>query len=430
MSPDSVNRPISSRALRIAAIAALTLGASIVSAGIATRAANGRHVRDLTSEQALPVVSIADPQRGDRNSVLELPGRLQAYSTAPIYARVSGYLKAWKVDIGTPVRAGQLLAEIEAPDIDQQLAQAQADLMTARANARLATTTAARWAVLLKTHSVSQQDADTKNGDLEAKAAILKATQANVDRLQVMEGFKRIVAPFDGVVTARDTDVGALINAGSAQGPQLFVISDTHKLRLYVNVPQSEVGRVTSGTHAQITVPERPDRTFSAVVESSAHSVDPASGSTLVQLAVNNDAGELSPGAYANVRFDLPLSSTNLSVPASSVIFDHDGVRVAIVGSDNRVSLKPVTIARDLGDAVEISSGLSASDHVIDGPPDGIGNGDQVRIAPGSSGGKMLATAAAPKAPSTPRSATNELNSAPAQISAVTGAAAPAMVGQ
>jgi RND family efflux transporter MFP subunit len=430
MSPDPVNRPISSRALRIAAIAALTLGASIVSAGIATRAANARRVRELTSAQALPAVSIADPRPGERDSVLELPGRLQAYSTAPIYARVSGYLKDWKVDIGTPVRAGQLLAEIEAPDIDQQLAQAQADLMTARANAKLATTTAARWAVLFKTHSVSQQDVDTRNGDLDAKKAILKATQANVDRLQVMEGFKRIVAPFDGVVTARDTDVGALINAGSAQGPQLFVISDTHKLRLYVNVPQSEVGRVTSGTRAQITVPEQPNRTFSAIVEASAHSVDPASGSTLVQLAVNNDAGELSPGAYANVRFDLPFSSTNLSVPASSVIFDHDGVRVAIVGSDNRVTLKPVTIARDLGDAVEISSGLSVSDRVIDGPPDGIANGDQIRVASGSSGGKMLATDETSKAPSPPQSTTNELNSSPPQSSVATDAAAPATVGQ
>jgi RND family efflux transporter MFP subunit len=398
MSPDPVNRPITSRALRVTAVAAVAIAAIIVIVGITTRAASARRLRELTAVQALPVVSLADPRRGDHDSILALPGRLQAYSTAPIYARVSGYLKDWKVDIGSPVRAGELLAEIEAPDIDQQLAQAKADLMTARANARLATTTAARWAVLRKTNSVSLQDADMKNGDLDAKEAILKATEANVDRLQVMEGFKRIVAPFNGVVTARTTDVGALINAGSGQGLELFVVSDTHKLRLYVNVPQTEVARVTPGTSAKITVPERPDRSFDAIVETSARSVDPASGSTLVQLAVNNDAGELFPGAYANVQFDLPLASTNLSVPASSLIFDHSGLRVAVVGSDNRVAFRSVSIARDLGDVVEISSGLSADDRLIDSPPDGIDTGDQVRLAPGSSG-KLMATTATVRPP-------------------------------
>jgi RND family efflux transporter MFP subunit len=399
MSPDPVNRPITSRALRVTAMAAAAIAAIIVIVGITTRAASARRLRELTAAQALPVVSLADPRRGDHDSVLELPGRLQAYSTALIYARVSGYLKDWKVDIGSPVRAGELLAEIEAPDIDQQLAQAKADLMTARANARLATTTAARWAVLRKTNSVSLQDADMKNGDLDAKEAILKATQANVDRLQVMEGFKRIVAPFNGVVTARTTDVGALINAGSGQGLELFVVSDTHKLRLYVNVPQTEVARVTPGTSAKITVPERPDRTFDAIVETSARSVDPASGSTLVQLAVNNDAGELFPGAYANVQFNLPLASTNLSVPASSLIFDHSGLRVAVVGSDNRVAFRSVSIARDLGDVVEISSGLAADDRLIDSPPDGIDTGDQVRLAPGSTSGKLMATTATVRPP-------------------------------
>jgi RND family efflux transporter MFP subunit len=393
MSPDPDIRPISRRALRFTAIVAVTIAVIVVVSGIVTRTSNREHVRQLTVAQAQPVVSVAEPQRGNGSYALELPGRLQAYYRAPIYARVSGYLKDWKVDIGGPVQAGELLAEIDAPDLDQQLAQGKADLMTAQANASLATTTAARWQLLLKTNSVSRQDVDMRNGDFAAKEAILKATQANLDRLRVMEGFKRIVAPFSGVVTARDTDVGALINAGSGQGFELFVVSDTHKLRLYVNIPQTYVARVTPGTNAQITVPERPGRTFTATVEASAQSVDPASGSTLVQLAVNNDAGELVPGAYANVHFDLPLASANLSVPASALIFDHNGVRVATVEPGNRVAFKPIAIARDMGDVIEIASGLSVGDRVIDSPPDGISNGDQVRIAPGSTNGEMLAEA-------------------------------------
>jgi RND family efflux transporter MFP subunit len=243
---------------------------------------------------------------------------------------------------------------------------------------------------------VSRQDVDMKNGDFAAKAAIVKATQANVQRLEVMEGFKKITAPFSGVVTQRTTDVGALINAGSAKGLELFVVSDTHKLRLYVSVPQNYAAQITPGIQAQMTVPERPGRTFTATVETSAQSVDAASGSTLVELAVDNQSGELVPGAFANVRFDLPPASASLSVPASALIFDSSGVRVATIGADNRVALKPVTIARDLGNVIEVSSGLAANDRIIDSPPDGIARGDQVRIAPGSTGGSMLAAASSP----------------------------------
>jgi RND family efflux transporter MFP subunit len=365
----------------------------VVGGGIATRASNSKHLRQETDAQAQPVVTVSLPARGSNSYAIDLPGRLEAYSRAPIYARVSGYLKDWHVDIGSPVQAGQLLADIEAPDLDQQLAQGQADLLTAQANAALASTTAVRWKVLFKTNSVSQQDVDAKNGDLAAKQAIAKATAANVDRLKVLEGFKRIVAPFSGTVTARFTDIGALINAGSGTGLELFVVSDTHKLRLYVNVPQNYAARVVPGTQAQLTVPERPSRTFTATVEASARSVDPASGSTLVQLGVDNEAGELVPGAYTSVHFNLPLPSANLSVPASALVFDHSGLQVAILGPDNRVIFKPVTVSRDLGDSVELSSGLTANDRVIDSPPDGIANGDAVRIGPGSTSGGMLADA-------------------------------------
>jgi len=396
MSPEPVVPTVSRRGLRIAALAGVAIAVLVVGGGIASRAANSKRLSQWTAANAQPVVTVTQPQPANGAAVLALPGRLEAYSRAPIYARVPGYLKSWQVDIGASVQAGQLLAEIEAPDLDQQLSQALADLLTARANAALAGTTAKRWQDLVKSDAVSLQDVDMKNGDLAAKTAIVKATKANVDRLEVMEGFKRITAPFDGIVTARATDVGALINAGSGKGLELFVISDTHKLRLYVSVPQNYAAQVTAGTQAQMTVPERPGRTFTATVETTSQSVDPSSGSTLVELAVDNASGQLVPGAFANVRFALPLTSASLSVPASALIFDSRGARVATLGADNRVVLEPVTIARDLGTVIEISSGLAATDRVIDSPPDGIGKGDQVRIAPGSTGGSMLAAASSP----------------------------------
>jgi RND family efflux transporter MFP subunit len=396
MSPEPSVRPVTRREMRIAAFVAIAIAVAIVGGGIAARASSSTQVRQWTDAQAQPVVTVTQPQSSGNASVLELPGRLEAYSRAPIYARVNGYVKDWKVDIGGQVQAGQLLAELEAPDVDQQLSQARADLLTAQANSALAGTTARRWQGLVKTDAVSLQEVDMKNGDFAAKQAIVKATQANVDRLEVMEGFKRIVAPFDGIVTARTTDVGALINAGSGKGLELFVVSDTQKLRLYVNVPQNYVAQIKPGANAKMTVPERPGQTFTATVEATARSVDPASGATLVQLAVDNQAGDLLPGAFANVHFDLRMAATNLSVPASALIFDSSGARVATLGSDNRVVIKPVTIARDLGGVVEISSGLAASDRIVDSAPDGIGQGDQVRIAPGSAGGGMLADTAVP----------------------------------
>ena len=395
MSPEPSIQPVSRRGLRIAALATSGVAVVIVGAGITSQAASSARLRQWTDANALPVVAVTQPQPGGAASILALPGRLEAYARAPIYARVNGYVKDWKVDIGGRVRAGQPLAELEAPDLDQQLSQAKADLLTAQANAALARTTAKRWQQLVKADAVSRQAVDMKNGDLAAKQAIVKATEANVDRLEVLEGFKRIVAPFDGIVTARATDVGALINAGSGKGLELFVVSNTERLRLYVNVPQNYVAEIAPGTQAHITVPERPGRTFTATVESTSQSIDPASGATLAQLAVDNTAGELLPGAFANVRFDLPRATSALSVRASALIVDSRGVRVATLGPDNRVALKTVVVARDLGNVIEISSGLAAHDRVIDSPPDGVSEGDQVRLAGGSRSGGMPASAVA-----------------------------------
>jgi RND family efflux transporter MFP subunit len=372
------------RGLKVAAAIAVLLGAGIVVQGVAMRAAENSRLKDWTEAQALPTVAVITPGNSANAHGLELPGRLEAFARAPIYARVSGYLKNWKYDIGAQVKAGTLLAELETPDLDQQLLQARADLGSAQANADLAQTTASRWQQVLKSGAVAKQDVDEKLGDLRAKQAMVRAAQANVERLVAMKNFARLTAPFDGVVTARNTDVGALINAGAstgATGQELFVISDTHKLRVYVNVPQSYVPSVAAGTKAQIRVPEHAGTTYTGVVESSAQSVNATSGTTLMQLSVDNPSGELLPGGYANVHLDLPASVSVLSVPASALIFDAKGLSVATVGADNRVTVKPVTIARDLGKTIEINSGIGAEDRVIENPPDGIATGAEVRVA-------------------------------------------------
>jgi RND family efflux transporter MFP subunit len=300
-----------------------------------------------------------------------------------LYARVSGYLKSWKVDIGAPVKAGELLAEIETPDLDQQILQAKADLVSAQANATLAASTAKRWTSMLTSNYVSRQDVDEKTGDLATKQALVKAAQANVDHMQALKGFTRIVAPFDGVITARQTDVGALINVGGGAGQELFVVSDTRKLRVYVSVPQNYVPSIPPGTKATITAPEHPGRTYMATVESSSQAVNATSGTTLMQLAVDNANGELLPGGFADVSLDLPRNGGSLNIPASALMFDKGGLRIATVGTDNKVVLKTVTIKRDLGKLIELGSGLATGDRVIESPPDGVADGDVVRIAEG-----------------------------------------------
>jgi RND family efflux transporter MFP subunit len=385
MSPKKAKTVLSRRGLRIAAIAAAAIAVIVIVQGITTRKMADARLSEWTEDQALPVVAVATPDTRGKQTVIDLPGRLEAYSQAQLYARVSGYIKEWKVDIGTPVKAGQLLAEIDAPDLDQQIMQAEAEVASAQANATLSKATLARGQTLIESGSASKQDIDQRTADAANKGGLVKSTQANLDRLRVLEKYKRITAPFDGLVTARATDVGALINAGSGGGPALFVVSDITKLRGYINVPQNYVPSIKVGTKAQITVPEYRGRTFPAVVEASAKSVDVASGTTRMLLVVDNPSGELMTGAFANVHLELPAPDTAINVPSSALIFDQSGLRIATVGVDDKVVLKTVTISRDLGRDVEIASGLSATDRVIASPPDGIAAGDQVRIA-GASG--------------------------------------------
>jgi RND family efflux transporter MFP subunit len=371
---------VSRRSLYTFAILAGTVAAIIVVMGLTTRRVADAKLREWTEQEAVPVVAVALPDTHGKSSNFDLPGRLEAYNQAKIYARVSGYLKDWKADIGTPVKAGDLLAEIDAPDLDQQIMEAEANLSSAKANATLAEATLQRGQKLIGSGAVSKQDLDQRAADAANREGLVRSAQANLDRLRVLEKYKRITAPFDGLVTARNTDLGALINAG-AGGPPLFVVSQTNQLRVYVNVPQSYVPNVRVGTKTQISVPEYPGRQFPATVEASAQAVDVASGTTRMLLVVDNAAGELMTGGFANVSFELPHPDVAINVPSSALIFDQSGLHVATVGSDNRIALKQVTIARDLGKEVEIGSGLSPEDRVVQSPPDGVANGDVVRLA-------------------------------------------------
>jgi RND family efflux transporter MFP subunit len=382
MSPESVPPAgkVSRRGLVIAGMGAALIATVVVVNGVWSRSASEARLREVTNVQSVPVVAVIKPNVGGNKSSLDLPGRLEAYARAPIYARVSGFLKAWYVDIGAQVKAGQLLAEIEAPDLDQQLLQARAALASAQAGETLAAVTAQRWQTLGGSNAVAKQTVDEKIGDLTVKQALTKAARANVDRLVVLADFKRVVAPFDGIVTTRNTDIGALINADSSAGLALFVVSDTQKLRLTVSVPQNFVPAVKLNTKVEITVPEYPSKVYAGVVEASARSVDPASGTTRMQVAVDNAGGELMPGAFATTRIQLPEDAQALSIPAGALIFGQAGLRVAVLDGNDKVKLLKVTIARDLGQTVEIGSGLARDDRVIESPPDGLSDGDPVRV--------------------------------------------------
>jgi RND family efflux transporter MFP subunit len=370
------------------------LAIGLVAHGMVSRAAQSARLRELTAAEALPTVAVVTPIRVASHATLELPGRLQAYIRAPIYARVPGYLQSWSHDIGSKVKAGQVLAVIETPDLDQQLRQARANLAVSKANAKLAQISAKRWQSLAGTDAVARQDVDQRTFTWNADIAQVKAAQAYVDLLVTEEGFKRLVAPFDGVVTARDTDIGDLINAGSAGGTELFEVSDTGKLRVYVDVPQNYVPSVPPGTRASISVPEHPGKTYRATVEASAQAVIPNTGTTLMELIVDNRAAELMPGDFASVRLQITGAHQVLSVPSSALIFNAQGLSVATVDAEDRVLLKPVAVERDQGATIQLSAGLTPDDLVIEDPPDGIRDGAEVHLARGAGVSDAMASRA------------------------------------
>ncbi len=382
---------LSPRRLRLAAVIGVLVFGSIAVIGTTTRIVQARNLHQWTDEQAIPTVLISEPENANGSAPLELPAQMDAFTNAPIYARTSGYLKSWAKDIGAPVKAGDVLGTIDTPDLDQQLLQAQADLATAKANATLAATTAKRWQVLRQTDpdSVSQQSVDQYNGDLAAKQAQVNASQANLDRLKALKSYAKLVAPFDGRVTARNTDVGALITADSSgTGTPLFTVSDTSKLRVYVRVPQVYAPAIHKGDDAELTVPEYPGKSFTAKVEADARAITPTSGTTLVQLLVDNPDGKLLPSSYASLKFKIGSGALGLRVPAEALIFDDKGLHVATLDASDHAHFKTVTIRRDYGKTIEIGSGLEANDRVIINPPDGLADGDEVRIAKNPQAGK------------------------------------------
>jgi RND family efflux transporter MFP subunit len=357
------------------------VAAAVVIQGLRVRSADNTQLKAVADQQSVRTVTIINPVVSPASPSMDLPGRIEAYSKAPLYSRISGYLKSWKADIGTPVKAGQVLAEIDTPDVDQQILQAKAELASTQANAALSENTAKRWQSLQTTNFVSAQAVEEKMGDLSVKQAVVNAAQANVNRLQALKNFSRITAPFDGVVTSRNTDVGALLNVGGAPGSELFVVSDVRRLRLYVQIPQNQVSAIRKGSVAKFSVPEKPGKVFTATVQSMAQAIQASSGSMLVQLAADNSHGELLPGGYAQVSFDMPAHTEHLNIPPSALIFTKTGVQVATVNADNKVVIKPVVVAKDHGVRIELMSGLESTDRVIENPPDGVMQGDLVKVA-------------------------------------------------
>ncbi|HWU68523.1 MAG TPA: efflux RND transporter periplasmic adaptor subunit [Stenotrophobium sp.] len=371
------------RAPGIARIGIIIAIVAVIAAawGIAHRLHAEAALRSAANRQTGISVEITHAIPAGAGDRLTLPGEVKAFADAPIYARTTGYLKSWRVDIGTRVKSGQLLAEIDTPEIDQQLAQAQADLASAEASNQLAQSTAARWQNLLATDSVSKQDADEKAGDALAKAALVKAARANVARLRQLQSFKRILAPFDGIITARNVDIGDLINPGSSSQRELFHIVSAKKLRIYVEVPQSSAPDIRVGMSAQLHFPEHPDQAFPAKVVSTADAIDPVSRTMRVQLQTDNSTGELLPGAYAEVRFQLPVNTTALRLPANTLLFHEQGIQAAIVDGSGHVAIRTLTLGRDFGKTVEVVSGITSDDAVIINPPDTIAPGDAVSIS-------------------------------------------------
>jgi RND family efflux transporter MFP subunit len=372
---------MSNKKIRRYAIVGLVVAIVLAVWGEVSRVVARSELAKENTEAAIPAVATITAEPSSADEQLVLPGTVQAFMEAPIYARTNGYLKSWNTDIGTPVTKGQLLAQIESPEIDQQLTQAQAELATARANEALSNSTNARWQGLLATQSVSKQDADEKSGDAAAKKAAADSAAANVARLRDLESFKRVVAPFSGVITARNTDVGALINAGQSSGTELFRIADTTKLRIYVRVPEAFAAATKPGIEAELRFTEHPNQTFLAKTMRTSNALDPTLRTLQVELELDNAKGELLPGSYAEVHFKLPANAATLRLPANTVLFRSAGLQVATLDSQQRIKLKSIVQGRDFGSSIEVLSGLAPHETVVVNPPDSITDGVQVRIA-------------------------------------------------
>lgn len=371
---------------RLYGVAAALVLALLVASGIYARSADHADEKAFARANSLPTVDLVQPQPAEAGEI-RLPGTLEANNQAAIHARASGFIARRFADIGDHVRAGETLAVLDAPEVEQQLAQAEADLRTAQANRALAETTAARWDALRAKDAVSQQETDEKRGQLAATSALASSARANVERLRATLEFTRVAAPFAGRVTSRNAEIGALVNAGSGAAAPLFTIADDRRLRLRVRVPQALSGRLIRGTKASLTVPEYPGETFAAVLARSAGAVDSASGTVLAEFAVDNAAQRLKPGGYAEVAIPVPPGTNAVTLPSSALIVTPNGTMVGLVDSEGEVALQPVTIGRDEGATVQIVSGLMPQARVIRTPPEALAQGDKVRIISAREGG-------------------------------------------
>ncbi len=372
--------PSSAGRLKLLGLVALVVAIVAVVWGVLSRESQTRQAQGWSDRQAAPTVAVITPTVSAGRRALSLPGDLAAENAAQIYARVSGYLKTWRLDIGAHAAAGELLATLDTPDLDQQVTQAQADLVSAQATRQLSATTARRWTDLLSSDAVSKQETDEKTGDLAVRTALVLASKANLDRLLALRAFSRITAPFAGVITARNANIGDLVNAGAGSQP-LFVVSDVSKIRVYVHVPQTLSAGLQPGVQAQLRLPEISGRTFPAAVVATSGAISGQSGTLLVELSAANPDGALKPGAYVQVDFDISGGLRTLNLPASALLFRKEGLQAAVLDHQDRVHLTRISVARDLGQQVEVASGVEVGDRIIDNPPDSIAEGEQVHVA-------------------------------------------------
>jgi RND family efflux transporter MFP subunit len=370
------------------------LGSVVVGYGFVDRAQSKQEVVQWTNTQAIPTVALAQLTPASPHQTLTLPGNIQPFNRAAIFARVNGYVKSWDHDIGSPVKSGQALATIDAPDLDQQLSQAKATLASVKANEQIATLTANRNNILLQKQIVAQQLADQTTADATAKEAVVDANEANVRQLEAMQSFKTLAAPFDGVVTARNVEIGQLINSGGGSGQALFEVSDLHRVRIFVQVPQSFSAGLTPGMKATFEMPQYPGVQFDATLSHISKAINATSHSMQVELQADNAAGKFFGGSYCNVHFEVPNDANLVTIPSTALVTGNQGTQVATLDSNDRVALRKVQLGRDFGDSVEVIAGLSRSDRIINNPPETLAAGDTVRV--------VVATpqAAAPASPS------------------------------
>jgi RND family efflux transporter MFP subunit len=416
MSSEDVKAP-SRRSLLTAAAAAILLASVVVGYGFIDRAQSKQEIVQWTNTQAIPTVALAQLTPASPHQTLTLPGNIQPFNRAAIFARVNGYVKSWDHDIGSPVKSGQALATIDAPDLDQQLSQAKATLASVKANEQIATLTANRNNILLQRQIVAQQLADQTTADATAKEAVVDANEANVRQLEAMQSFKTLAAPFDGVVTARNVEIGQLINSGGGSGQALFEVSDLHRVRIFVQVPQSFSAGLAPGMKATFEMPQYPGVQFDATLSHISKAINATSHSMQIELQADNAAGKFFGGSYCNVHFEVPTPANLVTIPSTALVTGNQDTQVATLDGNNKVVLKSVQLGRDLGDSVEVIAGLTPSDRIINNPPETLVAGDAVRVAAATPQAAASASSPKPQAAAAPVSSSKSLAAAPASPS-------------